>query len=136
MGVLIVNRHQAIAPSRGGAATTKPSVDEPRPADAHHNNWLLGVFSGFRTGDNDRLVTRDELRRHDHADSAWILVGDAIYDATSYVRSHPGGMAVILKKAGGKADCTEDLRFHSGHAQRTWKKHRVGTLIRDPRVDD
>ena len=77
--------------------------------------------------------TMCQLKRHNHADSAWILVGDTIYDATPYIRSHPGGKETILRKSGGAADCTEDMRFHSGRAQREWKKFKVGTLVACPR---
>lgn len=106
----------------------------PQPSQRPEVNWFMGMLSSFRAGDKERTYTVQELRRHNHANSAWILVGDAIYDATSYVRGHPGGMAAILKKSGGAADCSEDLRFHSRRAQRTWKKFKVGTLIHYPYV--
>ncbi|KAL7497210.1 hypothetical protein ACHAWT_007815 [Skeletonema menzelii] len=77
--------------------------------------------------------TMCQLKRHNHAESAWILVGDTIYDATPYIRSHPGGTETILRKSGGAADCTEDMRFHSGRARKEWKKFKVGTLVACPR---
>ncbi|KAL7442396.1 hypothetical protein ACHAXM_008393 [Skeletonema potamos] len=82
---------------------------------------------------SNNTYTMCQLKRHNHADSAWILVGDTIYDATPYIRSHPGGTETILRKSGGAADCTEDLRFHSGRAQREWRKFKVGTLVACPR---
>jgi cytochrome b involved in lipid metabolism len=72
--------------------------------------------------------TMSKLRRHNDAESAWFLVGRTIYDVTSYVRSHPGGMETILRKSGGVADCTEDFRFHSKRAQNEWRRHKVGIL--------
>eukprot|EP00584_Thalassiosira_punctigera_P016711 CAMPEP_0172555826 /NCGR_PEP_ID=MMETSP1067-20121228/60516_1 /TAXON_ID=265564 ORGANISM="Thalassiosira punctigera, Strain Tpunct2005C2" /NCGR_SAMPLE_ID=MMETSP1067 /ASSEMBLY_ACC=CAM_ASM_000444 /LENGTH=153 /DNA_ID=CAMNT_0013344431 /DNA_START=133 /DNA_END=591 /DNA_ORIENTATION=+ len=89
-------------------------------------NWLVGALSSFcprpafREGERPRTYTMCQLRRHNHANSAWILVGDEIFDATPYIRSHPGGMTTILRKSGGAADCTEDLRFHSKRAQKEW----------------
>lgn len=98
-----------------------------------NSNWLAGAFTSICRESNennrDSTYTMCQLKRHNHADSAWILVGDTIYDATPYIRSHPGGMQTILKKSGGAADCTEDLRFHSGRAQREWRKFKVGTLV-------
>ena len=74
-----------------------------------------------------------QLRKHNTEESAWILVGNDIYDATPYIQSHPGGMTIILKKAGGVMDCAEDMNFHSKRAQREWKRYKVGTLCRCPR---
>ena len=94
-------------------------------------SWITDALS-IMCGETQRpdTYTMCQLRRHNRADSAWVLVGHTIYDVTSYVRNHPGGAEAILRKAGGAADCTEDLRFHSKRAQKVWKKNKVGTLCR------
>eukprot|EP00428_Durinskia_dybowskii_P049297 CAMPEP_0170348508 /NCGR_PEP_ID=MMETSP0116_2-20130129/75527_1 /TAXON_ID=400756 /ORGANISM="Durinskia baltica, Strain CSIRO CS-38" /LENGTH=147 /DNA_ID=CAMNT_0010602357 /DNA_START=12 /DNA_END=451 /DNA_ORIENTATION=+ len=69
--------------------------------------------------------TRCQVRRHNSAQSAWLVAGDSIYDATEYMQHHPGGKACILKKAGGHVDCTEDLRFHSRSGRHLWQKYYV-----------
>ncbi|KAL9182136.1 hypothetical protein ACHAXT_012788 [Thalassiosira profunda] len=101
-------------------------------------NWLsaLGALSGIchlhdarKHRDGSREYTMCQLRRHNTADSAWILVGDTIYDATPYIKTHPGGLEAILRKSGGAANCTEDLRFHSKRAQKEWRRYMVGKLI-------
>ena len=117
---------------------------EDRGADV---GWLMGAFASIcqntsESQDNEnnrqqqqqqaRTYTMCQLRRHNHANSAWILVGNTIYDATPYIKSHPGGIATILRKSGGAADCTEDLRFHSKRAQKEWRKFKVGTLCHCP----
>jgi cytochrome b involved in lipid metabolism len=106
----------------------------------HESSNFLSLFSSICSGESpetsnssQNTYTMCQLKRHNHADSAWILVGDTIYDATPYIRSHPGGTATILRKSGGAADCTEDMRFHSGRAQREWRKFKVGTLVACPR---
>lgn len=76
----------------------------------------------------ERTYTMCQLRRHNHANSAWILVGNTIYDATPYIKGHPGGLETILRKTGGVTDCTEDLNFHSKRAQKEWRKFKVGNL--------
>ena len=83
-------------------------------------------------GDDENYYTLCQIRRHDHAQSAWLLVGDTIYDATQYISKHPGGQMSILKKSGGKADCSVDFDFHSPGARRLWRKHRVGKLCPCP----
>lgn len=110
------------------------------PRIHHSAPNLISIFSSIicsgespENNTSHNTYTMCQLKRHNHADSAWILVGDTIYDATPYIRSHPGGTETILRKSGGAADCTEDLRFHSGRAQREWRKFKVGTLVACPR---
>ena len=85
--------------------------------------------SGSRGCKSSRCYTRCQVRRHNSAESAWLVAGDSIYDATEYLQHHPGGKASILKKAGGLVDCTEDLRFHSRSGRHMWQKYYVGKLI-------
>ena len=89
--------------------------------------WLVDALSGLYSS-SESTYTMCQLKRHNHAGSAWILVGRTIYDVTPYIRSHPGGTEAILRKSGGAADCTEDLLFHSKRAQKEWRKFKVGML--------
>jgi hypothetical protein len=99
----------------------------------HHQNlgtqicWLVDALTGVYSN-SEPTYTMCQLQRHNHVGSAWILVGRTIYDVTTYIRSHPGGMEAILRKSGGAADCTEDLHFHSKRAQKEWRKFKVGIL--------
>mmetsp|Transcript_39573 Transcript_39573/g.80735 ORF Transcript_39573/g.80735 Transcript_39573/m.80735 type:complete len:201 (-) Transcript_39573:404-1006(-) len=79
-------------------------------------------------GNLEETYTMCEIQRHNHAGSAWLLAGDIIYDATSYVACHPGGAQSILRKSGGSSDCSKDMSFHSKGAIKIWKKNRVGRL--------
>lgn len=72
--------------------------------------------------------TMCQVRRHNHADSAWIVANGVIYDATAYLSVHPGGADCILRKAGGAKDCTEDLQFHSRNGRKKWERCRLGTI--------
>lgn len=74
--------------------------------------------------------TMCQVRRHNHEGSAWLVAGNTIYDATTYMHSHPGGVESILRKAGGVEDCTKDLEFHSRAGKSAWKKYTVGQLRR------
>jgi cytochrome b involved in lipid metabolism len=75
-----------------------------------------------------RFVHICQVRRHNHAESCWLVAGDTIYDATNYVAIHPGGTDSILRKAGGATDCTRDMQFHSKASKQMWKKYKVGQL--------
>eukprot|EP01083_Nonionella_stella_P059985 156894_1 len=101
-------------------------------------SWLMGALTSIcqskdaGNGHQHRTYTMCQLKRHNHSESAWILCGNTIYDATPYIRNHPGGTEAILRKSGGVMDCTEDLRFHSKRAQKEWRRHKVGTLCHCP----
>lgn len=84
----------------------------------------------------EKYYTLCQLRRHGNADSAWLLVGDTIYDATEVLTRHPGGVESILRKSGGRCDCTEDFGFHSKKARQIWNKHKVGKLCPCPKGHD
>ena len=80
--------------------------------------------------------TMCQIRRHQSTDSAWLIAGGYVYDATTYIAMHPGGDRSILRKCGGACDCTEDLKFHSVKGQKLWKKYRVGRVRSCCQEDD
>ena len=82
----------------------------------------------FSSSSENTSYTMCQVSRHCTVDSAWLVVGDTIYDATFYISRHPGGSESILKKSGGRVDCTVDFDFHSKKAQAMWRKHKVGKL--------
>ncbi|KAL7574344.1 hypothetical protein ACA910_008448 [Epithemia clementina (nom. ined.)] len=95
-----------------------------RPLDHHHhNNKKKNACATF---------TPCQVRQHNHVHSAWIVVGLEIYDITSYVSSHPGGVNSLLSRAGGACDCTRDFKFHSKRGQEAWEQFRMGRLVDCP----
>lgn len=84
------------------------------------------------TRKQQKTYTRCQIRRHNHENSAWIVVGDTIYDATPFLHTHPGGTQSILRKSGGVADCTRDFEFHSKKAQKMFKKSAIGKIRQCP----
>jgi len=79
-----------------------------------------------------KYYTLCQVRRHNSVESAWIVAGDDIYDATAYMNQHPGGSESILRRAGGTTDCTEDLKFHSRSGRKVWKKYHIGKIKECP----
>lgn len=77
---------------------------------------------------SERTFTRCQLRRHCTEESAWLLCGNIIYDATPFLEIHPGGKNSILRKSGGVCDCSEDMAMHSRMAIKRWKSKKVGKL--------
>ena len=48
-------------------------------------------------------VTAQEVQRHASPSDAWLVVEGGVYDVTSYLDSHPGGKALLLRYAGKDA---------------------------------
>jgi cytochrome b involved in lipid metabolism len=71
-----------------------------------------------------------QVRRHNHAGSAWVVAGKNVYDVTSYLDRHPAGSACILSIAGGQCNAMSSLKRHKKYAQRKWEMFRIGTLKR------
>ena len=76
-----------------------------------------------------RFYTMCQIRRHNSIEnSVWIIADDTVYDVTSYIQYHPGGMECIMKKAGGKHNCRRDLQFHSQRGQQLFNKYAIGKV--------
>eukprot|EP01038_Epipyxis_sp_PR26KG_P005180 gene5180-7207_t len=68
--------------------------------------------------DSSKLsYTMKEVKQHNSAESAWIVVNNRVYDATPFLNEHPGGADSILINAG--MDSTED--FEAVHSKKAWK---------------
>ena len=47
--------------------------------------------------------TRTEVIQHNTKADCWIIVCNNVYDITAFVAKHPGGMDVLLSRAGEDA---------------------------------
>ena len=95
-------------------------------------NEMERLSAGPCGRDCARGFTMCEIKRHNTIDSAWLLVGETVYDATTYMKQHPGGERSILKKSGGVVDCAQDFKFHSKKGQKLWGKYIVGKVVKCP----
>lgn len=95
--------------------------------EAAHPTLKKSVSSPFM---NTASLTysMSEVKRHNSADSAWIVVHGHIYDCTRFLKDHPGGTDSILINAG--TDCTEEFdAIHSDKAKKLLEDYRIGELI-------
>lgn len=75
----------------------------------------------------ERMITDDELRKHNKDGDAWFTVNGHVYDASEYLKEHPGGISAIVL-AGG-ADATDDfMAIHSDTAKAMLSKYHIGIL--------
>ena len=56
-----------------------------------------------------RVLGWPEVRRHNHRDSAWLVIDDDVYDITAYLKHHPGSAELLLIYAG--RDATKAFQF-------------------------
>lgn len=44
--------------------------------------------------------TREQVAQHNTARDAWIIIRGGVYNITDYLSKHPGGVSIVLNKAG------------------------------------
>lgn len=75
-----------------------------------------------------KMFSMSEVKKHNSAESAWIVVHGHVYDTTRFLKDHPGGSDSILINAG--TDCTEEFdAIHSDKAKKLLEDFRIGELI-------
>ena len=47
-----------------------------------------------------KVVTYEELDKHNAEGNSWILIKGRVYDVSDYVTFHPGGVDAIMQHAG------------------------------------
>lgn len=75
-----------------------------------------------------RLFTRQEVEAHNSRQGALIILDNVVYDVTSFLEEHPGGVEVMLDNAGRDASqCFHDVG-HSDDALEWRKRFEVGQV--------
>ncbi|CCW59608.1 unnamed protein product [Phytomonas sp. EM1] len=74
------------------------------------------------------LLSDEEICKHNNRMSLWIVSGNSVYDVTSFLNSHPGGDAILLRCGGGSKNCAEDFALHSQFGQRQWERLKIGEI--------
>jgi nitrate reductase (NAD(P)H) len=74
-----------------------------------------------------RLIAMSEVEQHITRDSCWFVHGGKVYDATPFLKAHPGGADSILLVAG--TDATEEFdAIHSVKAKNMLVDYYIGDL--------
>ncbi|KAF9823403.1 hypothetical protein SFRURICE_006616 [Spodoptera frugiperda] len=75
-----------------------------------------------------KILTAEEVKRHNTRKSVWMVIRNEVYDVTSFVDEHPGGEDPILEAAGQDATIAFEDVGHSEDAKAMLKKYKIGTL--------
>lgn len=80
-----------------------------------------------------RYISEKEVARHCTKESCWVLVGTRVYDVTSFLRMHPGGEALILRRSGSDISAQLDgpPHRHSENARRWLEQYYIGEIDRE-----
>lgn len=55
----------------------------------------------------NRVITTDELRKHDDKEAPWFVLDGEVFDGTPFMEEHPGGAQSIISAAG--SDTTDEF---------------------------
>ncbi|XP_054439759.1 cytochrome b5 [Pteronotus mesoamericanus] len=83
---------------------------------------------------SDKAVTYytlEEIKKHNHSKSTWLILHNKVYDVTKFLEEHPGGEEVLREQAGG--DATENFEDigHSTDARELSQTYLIGELHPD-----
>jgi cytochrome b involved in lipid metabolism len=75
------------------------------------------------------VYTLAEVKAHGTAADCWAIVGEAVYDLTSWEDKHPGGARRIIKLCGKDATAQfRDEHGTGGEPNQILKSFQIGTL--------
>ncbi|XP_076323493.1 cytochrome b5-like isoform X2 [Tachypleus tridentatus] len=78
-----------------------------------------------------KILTLEEIAKHNDKNSTWVLIHYNIYDVTKFIEEHPGGEEILLEQAGKDAsEAFEDVG-HSTDARELMKQFKIGELCEE-----
>jgi flavocytochrome c len=82
-----------------------------------------------------RIISKEELSRHNTANDCWVVLHNQIFDLTSFAEQHPGGSKTIHSLAG-----TDGTKFfdnvHSEHILERLNDNIVGVLDKRDQIEN
>ena len=74
---------------------------------------------------------RAEIAKHNSVDDAWVIVDGVVYDVTSFLESHPGGLTVTEEHLGtdvSRLIRSDEVHSHSSTAFEILDQYKIGVL--------
>ncbi|KAH1234703.1 hypothetical protein AAZX31_09G207800 [Glycine max] len=113
----------------------KPTVRAKVPFEKGYSqmDWLKLTqthpdLAGLKGQSNKRLISMDEVRKHQTEGQMWTVLKGRVYNISPYMKFHPGGVNMLMKAVG--KDCTSLFnKYHAWvNAEFLLEKCFVGTL--------
>ena len=112
-----------------GKDGTEAFNSRPMVHDKGARRLLMGMRVGMIEGFQEpKDYTLEEVHTHNTAESCWILMREKIYDVTSFIAKHPGGVGNIIEHCGLDAQSYFDGQGHSGEARKILSSLIIGQL--------
>lgn len=88
-------------------------------------------------GTSPKFISRSEVLRHNSESDCWVIVRNAVYDLSDFLRLHPGGKHIILSRAGSDATSIFEVR-HGNSPERAsiLETYWIGQLPVTERIDE
>ena len=77
------------------------------------------------------VYSREEVLKHDSVEDAWMIVDQRVFDVTSFLYTHPGGLSITEEYLGRDISSllrSEDVHRHSQTAFEVLEQYCVGRL--------
>ncbi|XP_073754144.1 cytochrome b5 isoform X8 [Callorhinus ursinus] len=81
-----------------------------------------------------KYYTLEEIQKHNHSRSTWLILHHKVYDLTKFLEEHPGGEEVLREQAGGDATESFEDVGHSTDARELSTTYIIGELHPDDRA--
>lgn len=77
------------------------------------------------------LLTVEEVAKHSKEEDCWLIVHGKVYNVTTYLEDHPGGVEIVTDVGGQDASEDYDDVGHSDEAHDILKEYYIGDLNSD-----
>ena len=75
----------------------------------------------------DRIITQEELAKHNTYDSLWVAINGGVYDVTKFAKLHPGGRPILLT-VGGQDQTEQFYGLHTKSQLQKYQRLKIGKL--------
>lgn len=113
---------------RGGDSAKADVVSEESTPSLPSPGWKGSAGPANDTKEaNGREITVKELELHNSLEDCWLAISGKVYDVSSWIQRHPGGLLPILDTAG--QDATDAfIAFHPARVKTLLPKYYIGEL--------
>ncbi|RZF33946.1 hypothetical protein LSTR_LSTR010429 [Laodelphax striatellus] len=94
---------------------------------------ILSAIKDFHS-EHLRLISLEEVSKHDTITDCWIILFDKVYDITDFIWRHPGGESILLEQAGQDATRAFHEAGHSEMLTKNLQSNLMGVLPPNERL--
>jgi hypothetical protein len=93
---------------------------------------IISGANSTTSATGELILDMAEISKHSSVNDCWLLINNKIYNVSSYLSVHPGGVGTISSYCGKEASqafATKDIgRPHSGYASQLLNNYYLGDL--------